>query len=125
MAVRNQDVAGQRDHAEALSCRRLWASVVRTAADDLFSGWGKHDTKKRYYMGSMASAEAWFKSDVSDVGSFLWICDILDLSAEAIRKSLLSGNYEHSRGKYASLIKQYNTRAKKEVGDVGPEDQDA
>jgi hypothetical protein len=34
-------------------------------------------------------AEAWFKSPACGPGSFLWICDRLELDAEAVRRQVL------------------------------------
>jgi hypothetical protein len=126
--IRNQStLAHHEQHTEVLACRRMWASVVRTAADDLFNAKKKFDPKKRYYMGPADAARAWFTSEEDGVGSFLWVCDILDLNAQAIRGVMLNGHFEHSRGKYAGLIHQFNLRSRGGKGDddePDPEDPD-
>jgi hypothetical protein len=53
--------------------RQLWASVLGLAFEDL------GDTKTGY------KTRLWFASDDYEPGSFLWICDHLELDAPAIR----------------------------------------
>jgi hypothetical protein len=122
--IKNQSMVAQHEkHAEVLACRRLWASVVRTAADDLFTN--KPVLPRRHcYVGSTIAARAWFSSENAEVGSFLWICDILDLNAQAIRSALLNGHFAHSRGKYAGLIHEFNLRHRGSKDDDEPDAED-
>ena len=56
-------------------CRRLWAAVLEQAFEDAQAR-GLEDAKK------------WFISEKSEVGSFLWICDALDIDPQALRTIL-------------------------------------
>ena len=56
-----------------LNERQLWAAVLGLALEDLEGT----NTGNR--------ARAWFASDYYEPGSFLWICDHLELDALAIR----------------------------------------
>lgn len=60
--------------------RELWSAVLGQAIEDL--------TDSR--AGSEGySARLWFESDNHEPGSFLWICDHLELEASSIRRGVL------------------------------------
>ena len=61
--------------------RELWAAVLKQAIEDA-----------QKYIGSFAMEKAhqWFKNESDEVGSFLWICSILDLAPESIKRLGLS-----------------------------------
>jgi hypothetical protein len=61
----------------AESCRRLWVAVLEQAIDDLERGY--------VYAGR---AQAWFESDNEGVGSFLWICRMLNIDPDYARKGV-------------------------------------
>lgn len=58
--------------------RDLWATVMLDAVDCLSS------RSKRL----RAEARAWFASNDVGVGTFLWVCAALELSADDIRRNL-------------------------------------
>jgi hypothetical protein len=52
---------------------RLWASVMHNAIEDLERA------------DECCSAANWFISNVTYVGSYLWVCDVLNLNPKIIR----------------------------------------
>lgn len=62
--------------------RRLWGNVLLQALRDL-TGIGI-ENRSRLDVG-IASARAWFASDLDDVGSFVWICDLLGFHPDHVR----------------------------------------
>jgi hypothetical protein len=57
--------------------RELWSAVLGQAIEDL------RDTKTGY------RTRLWFASDNYGPGSFLWICDSLELDALSVRRAAL------------------------------------
>ncbi|TET63088.1 hypothetical protein E3J48_03070 [Candidatus Aerophobetes bacterium] len=55
------------------TCKRLWHAVLEQAIKD--AHWD-------------VAARAWFWSKNQGIGSFLWICSVLGLSPELIRRLL-------------------------------------
>ena len=97
---------------ETACCRRLWASVVRKAADDLFSKNGDRD-----------KARAWFASESIQMGSFIWCCDVVDLNHEAVRDSIKNGSIMRSKEKYSGLIRMFKTQMSNHHRDPGDPDE--
>jgi hypothetical protein len=58
--------------------RHLWAAVLGLAFDDL--------RDKRTGTACLQTTRLWLASNISEPGSFLWICDYLELDAESIRR---------------------------------------
>lgn len=58
------------------SYRNLWAAVLDQAIEDV-----------RQYNGgfSMERAILWFESESNEIGSFLWVCSVLDLNPKPIK----------------------------------------
>ena len=61
----------------AENCRRLWAAVLEQAIDDLGRGY--------VYAGQ---AQAWFQSQNEGVGSFLWVCRMLNIDPDYAREGV-------------------------------------
>jgi hypothetical protein len=61
--------------------RELWTAVLGLAIEDLKDG--------RTGAGALHCTRLWFVSDDYEPGSFLWICDHLELDASAIRRAAL------------------------------------
>lgn len=61
--------------------RNLWAAVLKQAIKD-----ANQNTKYPFN-----NPQLWFKSDSHAVGSFLWICNILNIDPESIRFPLEIG----------------------------------
>ena len=59
------------------SYRRLWAAVLEQAVKDARGG--------RTYHIITEEARAWFRSKNENVGSFIWVCRILDLDPCYVR----------------------------------------
>jgi len=57
------------------ACKRLWHAVLQQAIKD--ARWD-------------VTARTWFWSKDQGTGSFLWICTVLDLSPEFIRRLLVN-----------------------------------
>jgi hypothetical protein len=55
----------------------LWYQVLSTGLDDLHGS----DRERE-------DAEAWFKAETDGIASFLWVCEVLGISASAIRRRL-------------------------------------
>lgn len=83
---------------EMEGCIRLWASVIRKAADDYFVE----------HHGESLKARCYFASNRHDIGSFLWCCDALNLNPEAVRESLANGTARRVKAKYAGLVAMHN-----------------
>ncbi len=69
--------------------RNLWASVLEKAIEDLNVTETKHEMNNNYEQFWQRKAAAWFRSSVKDIGSFLWICMILDLDSDVVRSLVL------------------------------------
>ena len=57
--------------------RALWKAVLDQAFKDAEGKVGTYDQRE--------DARAWFTSSRRDIGSFLWICEVLDLEPEITR----------------------------------------
>lgn len=62
---------------------QLWRAVLIQAVNDFF---GDGDP---FVTPSQTAAERWFFSDDHELGSFLFVCEILDLNPGTIRRWLL------------------------------------
>lgn len=75
---------------ELVGPRDLWAAVMHGAVSDLL---GQNSTTKgrnRHVINTdlARGARRWFDSDDRDIGSFLWICSVLELDPERVRGRL-------------------------------------
>ena len=61
-----------------IECKKLWIAVLKQAIKD-----SQRDAKS-----SIVRSQLWFYHDSKEVGSYLWICDILNLDPESIRSSI-------------------------------------
>ncbi len=59
------------------SYKRLWAAVLEQAVRDAHGS--------RTYHIIAEEARAWFRSKNEEVGSFIWVCRILDLDPSYVR----------------------------------------
>jgi hypothetical protein len=59
--------------------RRLWAAVLRQAVCDL----GYHRSTLQHF------TQLWFESGNREPGSFLWVCELLELDSSWLRRRLL------------------------------------
>jgi len=65
----------------------LWAAVLADAITAVRGKTPNLRTRTAHYR-SRAHAAAWFNSDVQEVGSFIFVCDVLSLDATYIRSRL-------------------------------------
>lgn len=84
-------------HVDDAPSRALWASVLLQAVRDVraaptIEAQRRADLGDQPYLsivGAMRSAtdcaRTWMKSANEDLGSFRWICDLLDLDADRVR----------------------------------------
>jgi hypothetical protein len=77
--------------------RRLWAAVLIQAAKDV-AGYTLVDNERerarvQYF------ARLWFADDNREVGSFLWICDELELEPSWIRRRMVAQIHSDQVGK--------------------------
>lgn len=75
--------------------KTLWAGVLQIALSDFFSVHDRYSAEKR-------DAISWFESSSREIGSFYFCCDILGLSATAIRKALFCGDFDMLRKRLKS-----------------------
>lgn len=73
-------------------CRQIWAAVLNQAVDDL-SGAGT-DRAGPCHKNARAiistRARRWFAAANRGIGSFVWICHILDLDPDRTRNVIMS-----------------------------------
>ena len=75
--------------------KKLWAAVL-TDAIECLSGHVSAEGSRASRLAEIDKAKEWFLSEREDIGSFLWVCKMLDLASDLIRKEVvgLCGNKE-------------------------------
>jgi hypothetical protein len=76
------------DHRAVTPEEMLWAAVLADAIAAVRGRTPNLRTRAAHYK-SRAHAAAWFNSDAHEVGSFVFVCDVLSLDAMYIRTRLL------------------------------------
>ena len=66
-----------------MGAKNLWKAVLEQAFKDAQGQVGTYEYRR--------DARVWFQSDSKDIGSFLWICEVLDLDPEVTRASVDHG----------------------------------
>ena len=61
------------------ACQKIWADVLYQAIDEARGCSG-------YII--MEKARTWLRSDNQEIGSFLWICDFLNLDPKFVKRFL-------------------------------------
>ena len=77
--------------------RRLWAAVLIQAAKDV-AGYGRVYNERERAMVQYF-ARLWFTDDNREVGSFLWICDQLEVEPSWIRRRRVAQIHSDQVGK--------------------------
>ena len=81
--------------------KRLWAAVLLQAAKDV-SGF----TCERQRSLIQRRARAWFASNYYETGSYLWVCDLLELEPSWVRRRMIrvlsSGDGKQGEGAFSS-----------------------
>ena len=78
---------------------KLWGAVLRQAVEDIQCSGPSFEivmnginlrgrTDSTRIRRNKNNAAAWFRSSSDDVGSFLWICDLLGFDADFVRSEL-------------------------------------
>lgn len=67
--------------------KKLWAAVLMDAIECL-SGHVSAEGSRANRVAEIDRAKEWFLSERKDVGSFLWVCKMLDLASELILKEV-------------------------------------
>jgi hypothetical protein len=68
------------------ACKKLWVAVLDRAIKDALEEVPANESQPREFI--VQGAQAWFRSQSQRVGSFLWICAVLDLHPQLVRKRL-------------------------------------
>ncbi len=76
--------------------KRLWSAVLEDAFHCCVSGRVSGEGSKARKEEEIKSAEAWFLSEETDVGTFKWICEKLNLDPKKVL-SKVTGLYEKRR----------------------------
>jgi hypothetical protein len=63
-------------------CKNLWAAVLEQAIQDAQCEIASYKDKVEYIFSR--NALEWFYSDGREIGSFLWICNILDIDPKSV-----------------------------------------
>lgn len=71
--------------ADAIACRALWAAVLCTALEDAQGRMDRKDYRQPVVQGLRHDAARWLASADTGIGSFLWICMLLDLEPGRVR----------------------------------------
>jgi hypothetical protein len=79
---------GEDIYRSGLACRRLWAAVLEQAIKDARDETTK---RRRFERADGQTAQHWFLSENGGIGSFLWICEMLDLEPRFVRTLVNSG----------------------------------
>lgn len=64
--------------------QELWKKVLRQAQQHYIHGPTEEELQD-YARVAGEDAEAWIDSNSEEVGSFVWVCDLLDLEPSAVR----------------------------------------
>ena len=64
------------EHEMDVSYKRLWVAVLKQAVEEALGRKGVRLMKK---------AQTWLQNDNQTIGSFLWICAVLQLDPQSIR----------------------------------------
>lgn len=70
--------------------KAVWLAVLQQAIADLMSEAYDAEIPAR-------TARRWFKSEVESVGSFKWVCDVVNLDRESVLQRVRDRLREHTR----------------------------
>lgn len=87
--------------------RDLWAAVMWTALLDISAPatrtYEVTDTTIYKSLSHKDTAEAWVFSDEFEIGSFLWVCQLLDMNPETLRQGITRVERTGLKGRVVSL----------------------
>jgi len=78
------------ERVKLTGCTGLWAAVLFQAVDD-YRAWGDSPYVSRQKRLIGYQAETWLRSESTEMPAFLWVCLVLGLDPEAVRKKILKG----------------------------------
>ena len=67
-------------------CKNLWMAVLEQAMEDILTGPAHRRGKVESIFKN--TALAWFHSDNEGIGSFLWVCEHLDIDPHTVHHIL-------------------------------------
>jgi hypothetical protein len=76
--------------------KKLWSAVLEDAFHCCVNGYVSAESSRVRRQEEIKIANAWFLSEETDIGTFLWICEKLDLDPKKIL-SRVTGLYEKRR----------------------------
>ena len=76
--------------------KKLWSAVLEDAFHCCVNGHVSAESSRVRKQEEIRSAKAWFLSEETDIGAFIWICEKLDLDPNEILNRV-NGLYEKRR----------------------------
>jgi hypothetical protein len=76
--------------------KKLWSAVLEDAFHCCIKGHVSAESSRVRRQEEIKSAKAWFLSEETDIGTFIWICEKLDLDPKNILNRV-TGLYEKRR----------------------------
>jgi hypothetical protein len=73
--------------------KKLWSAVLEDAFNCCVKGHVSGESSRVRKQEEIESAKAWFSSEETHIGTFLWVCKTLDLDPKRILKKV-AGVYE-------------------------------
>jgi len=70
--------------------KKLWSAVLEDAFQCCVKGHVSGESSRVRKQEEIESATAWFLSDKTDIGTFLWVCKTLNLDPKRILKRVTS-----------------------------------
>ena len=70
------------------SILELWKEVLKKALKDAKQGPDDREVKD-YIFCTKENAKDWITGNSESPGSFIWVCDLLDLSPSAVRREII------------------------------------
>ena len=81
------------EDSDPQSCVRLWENVMEKSLEDIEALIRLRNVPRRFrhdwiYRQSLREIRMWFLSQSTEIGSFLWICEVTDMSQHLILSSI-------------------------------------
>lgn len=75
---------------------RLWAAVLANACRDLVNpvNPGPSQYRVQYRREAKQKALDWFRSENLHIGSYLWVCAVLDIHPQPLRTAVMGGKID-------------------------------
>jgi hypothetical protein len=76
--------------------KKLWSAVLEDAFQCCVDGHVSAESSRTRRQAEIEDAKAWFLSEKTDIGTFLWVCTTLELDPKGILNKV-TGVYEKRR----------------------------